>query len=165
MGVFLRVDVGVCTGVCVGVGESVWESVIKMVCACMLVCVGVGVCAYMRERKSWLSRMLSDVHLTSPYHQKLGSGVKTQKEMLLLSKKDKTQFSWASDVGVFYSITDTRFPYYISVRTIWWVLHNVLVLVQTKPQKWVRNPQSEEWVSTAGILPPLPTSPSDRGWR
>ena len=55
-----------------------------------------------------------------PSHEKLnlGSGVKTQKEMLLLSKKDKTQFSWASDVGVFYSITGTRFPYYISVRTI-----------------------------------------------
>jgi len=55
-----------------------------------------------------------------------------QKDFCTTVKKLRQIFFLASDVGVCYSITGTRFPYYISLGTILWAHNNRNVLVQIK---------------------------------
>jgi len=46
----------------------------------------------------------------------------------------RLSLSWASNVGVFFSITGTRFPYYLSRSTTWWARRNSDLLVQIDPK-------------------------------
>ena len=71
-------------------------------------------------------------------HEMLGPGVETQKNQkkscTTISKRQKQKISSSQDVGAFYSITGTRFLYYISLSTIWWVRGNGNLLVQIEPK-------------------------------
>jgi len=46
----------------------------------------------------------------------------------------RLSLSWASNVGVFFSITGTRFPYYLSRSTTWWARRNSDLLVLIDPK-------------------------------
>jgi len=60
-----------------------------------------------------------------------GRDPKNQKESCTpILKRQKQKLSSAQDVGACYSITGTRFPYYISLSTIWWARGNCDLLVQ-----------------------------------
>jgi len=88
-----------------------------------------------------------------------GAGVETQenkKIFMSLSKKDKKKISWALDVGVFYIITGTRFPYYMSLSTSQWARGNGNLFGTNRTQKWVRNWISEGQVSTVWVSTPAP---------
>jgi len=67
-----------------------------------------------------------------------GPGVETQKNQkkscTTISKRQKQKISSSQDVGAFYSITGTRFLYYLSLSTIWWARRNSNLLVQIEPK-------------------------------
>jgi len=73
-----------------------------------------------------------------------------------VKKRPKQKISWVLDVGVCYSITGTRFPYYISLSTISWARGNGNVFGTNRTSKWVRNWNSEGRVSTVWIFNPAP---------
>ena len=56
-------------------------------------------------------------------------------------------------VGGYYSVTATRFPYYLSLRTISWRSLTGTVIGTNQTQKWVRTPKLEEWVRQPGYRP------------
>jgi len=78
--------------------------------------------------------------MSSPwmYLRDMGGGGRDPREQkdfcTTVTKRQKQKISWASDVGVCYSITGTRFLYYISLSTIWWVRGNGNLLVQIEPK-------------------------------
>ena len=91
-----------------------------------------------------------------------GAGVETQEKKKIvvpLSKNDKKKISWASEVGVCFRITGTRFPYYISLSTIWWARRNGNLLVQIDPKNGFQTDKVKDgvWIDR-GYLPTPPTS-------
>ena len=79
------------------------------------------------------------------------------------SKKNQNTKISVSDVVVCYSITGTRFPYYISLSNNWCVRGNGTLLSEIRPKNGFRNWSSEEWVSKSRISIPQPTPVSQRG--
>jgi len=73
-----------------------------------------------------------------------------------VKKRPKQKISLASDVGVCYSITGTRVPYYISLSTFWTSHGNGNLFGTNRTKKWVRNWQREGRVSTVWISTPAP---------